>query len=192
MEDHEGKCSPATGASNPEPEGANSPFSPELLRLAQSYINHGAGRNGARPIRVRKPDKQEYLRVHPSDDYWLETKLLELKSEKLFFLVDPSLWSELSTEISNKALCLCLNRQGELFLWPYAYLMTGGDLMTGAIQPWMAPRGAVRSGSGLRLIWGWQFMRYARPRGICLVPNGPATALKKYWKLPLRIAMSLA
>ena len=55
-------------------------------------------------VPVRKPNKQEFVRVHPDEAYRLETAVLELKEERETYLVERALWDELAGEIVPKVL----------------------------------------------------------------------------------------
>lgn len=48
---------------------------------------------------VRKPGRQDFIRVHPDESYRLETAVLELKEDRETYLVDPDIWHELPGEI---------------------------------------------------------------------------------------------
>src|SRR5262249_48800525 len=69
-------------------------------------------------VPVRKPNRQEFVRVHPDPEWRLETAVLELKEERETYLVDPGLWADLPGEIVPKVLFTAVNRQGVVFLWP--------------------------------------------------------------------------
>ena len=69
-------------------------------------------------VPVRKPNRQEFIRVHPGEDWRLETVILELKEERESYLVDRNLWGELPGELIPKVLFTVINRQGVLTLWP--------------------------------------------------------------------------
>ena len=45
-------------------------------------------------IPVRKPNKQDFFRVRPGQEWRLEPCLLQLKEERETYLVSPSLWAE--------------------------------------------------------------------------------------------------
>jgi hypothetical protein len=88
------------------------------LRLDQSFD----GIIGAQPViatvNVRKPLAQEWFRVHPEEAWRLQTTILALKEEREFFLVHPTLRSELWQEIQPILLCTAISRQSAFFLWP--------------------------------------------------------------------------
>jgi hypothetical protein len=67
---------------------------------------------------VRKPNKQEFVRVHPSADYRLRVHILELKEEREVYLVMPAIAAELPGETRTVSLRLSVSRQGAVFLWP--------------------------------------------------------------------------
>ena len=69
-------------------------------------------------VPVRKPNRQDFIRVHPGEDWQLQTALLELKEDREHYLVKPEMWSEIPGEIIPKLLVTAINRQGVLFIWP--------------------------------------------------------------------------
>ena len=67
---------------------------------------------------VRKPGRQEFVRVHPDEAYRLETGLLELKEDREFYLLHPAVRPELADEMVPVRLHLAVARSGAVFLWP--------------------------------------------------------------------------
>lgn len=108
-------------------------FDPSHLRLSQNFAATVGVKKALVTVPVRKPSKQEFVRVHPDVTYRLETAVLELKEEGETYLVDPSLWSELPSELTPKVLFTTMNRQGVLTLWPVR--MPGED---GRLDEWNA------------------------------------------------------
>jgi hypothetical protein len=76
-------------------------------------------------VPVRKPKNQEFIRVHPGEEFQLQTAVLELKDEGETYLVDPSLWSELSGEITPRLIVTTINTQKVVSLW--ALKLQGDD-----------------------------------------------------------------
>jgi len=93
-------------------------FDPARLRLTQDFSSSVGVKKRLTVIQVRKPAKQEFIQVHPSPEFSIETAVLEFKEENETYLVDPSLWNELPGELIPKILYTTLNRQGVLRLWP--------------------------------------------------------------------------
>jgi hypothetical protein len=92
------------------------PFSPENLRLSQSFAETVGVKKLLTTVPVRKPSPQDFVRVHPKirEDF----PLLELKDDREEFIVAPSMLSELADEVVPKTLFLAVNRQGVAFFWP--------------------------------------------------------------------------
>ncbi len=109
----------ATAApADPEPEPFD-PFDPASLRINP---NTAAGAIGVRrkivTLKVGKPDKMEFCRVHPSDAYRIDTAMVEDKVNREVYLVAPVLWPELPDFITLVRMCVAVNRHGTTFLWP--------------------------------------------------------------------------
>ncbi len=64
-----------------EPEPLD-PFDPEALRLSQDFAALADVKPILATVPVRKPNKQDYVRIHAAEDYQLTTALLELKEER--------------------------------------------------------------------------------------------------------------
>src|SRR5690349_14998764 len=67
------------------------PFDPARLRLSQDFASNIGVKKALITVPDRKPDKQWFIRVHPSPEWRLDTILLELKEENEIYLVDPSI-----------------------------------------------------------------------------------------------------
>jgi len=95
------------------------PFNPESLRLDPSYADTVGVKKLLLTVPVRKPNRHEFVRVHPDASYRLEpAATIELKVERETYLLTPSMALALPDEFSPAALLTTINRQGVLFLWP--------------------------------------------------------------------------
>ena len=94
------------------------PFDPAALRLSQDFAALADVKPILATVPVRKPNKQDYVRVHASEDYQLTTALLELKDERETYLVGPDIRQELFGELVSVTIFTAINRQGVVFLWP--------------------------------------------------------------------------
>jgi hypothetical protein len=144
---------PLPGAEAPGPD----PFDPASLRLSQDF---GAGlgvKKALLSVPVRKPANSWWVRVHPSEEYRLQTAVIELKEDRETYLVAPALWPDLAAEatFSPRALFTAVNRQGVLFLWPIR--LPGPD---GRVDEWsrtaheaagLATKGWVRVAANMAL-----------------------------------------
>jgi len=96
----------------------NDPFADlSKLRLSQDFAASIGVRKALLTVPVRKPTRQEFVRVHPDESYRLQTAVLELKDDRETFLVAPELWGELPGELKPVVLFTAINRQGVVFLW---------------------------------------------------------------------------
>ena len=93
------------------------PFDPAALRLDPSEELVGIRRVVAN-VAIRKPKRQEFIRVHPEPDYRLDVAILDLEEDGDSFMVSPDLRPELADELKRVTLYTTLNRSGGLFLWP--------------------------------------------------------------------------
>ena len=90
----------------------------EKLKLPQNYINMAGAEKVITRIPSRKPNRQEFVRVNPDENYQLTTGIIELKAEREVYLVDPAMLDELTGEWIPVRLVTTISRQGVLMLWP--------------------------------------------------------------------------
>ena len=67
---------------------------------------------------IRKPKRQEFIRVHSSPDYRLDVAILDLEEDGESFMVSQELRPELADELKRVTLFTTTSRAGALFLWP--------------------------------------------------------------------------
>src|SRR5438128_2277601 len=65
------------------------PFDPSRFRIRQDFAATAAARPELTEIAVGKPNKQEFIRVHPGPDYRLDAAIVEY--ERTTYLVVPEL-----------------------------------------------------------------------------------------------------
>jgi hypothetical protein len=90
------------------------PYDPANLRLSSEYLRSGGVRRLLTTVPVRRPNKQEFGRVHPDPDYRLcGVAAIELTEEQGTYLVAPTYAHELSPEeFSTRNIFTVINRQG--------------------------------------------------------------------------------
>ena len=111
----------AIGSTNEVPD----PFSPENLRLSQSFNEMVAVRKQLLTVPVRRPSQQDFVRVHPV--HRENFPIIQLKDDRdESYIVPNQLVHELVDEIHNTTLYLAVNRQGTVFLWPVRLPMPDG------------------------------------------------------------------
>jgi hypothetical protein len=94
------------------------PFDPAALRLSQDFASSIGVKRVLTTVPCRKPNRHEFVRVHPGEDWRLETGVFEDKVNREVYLVQRDLWAELAGEVYPVCLFLAVNRQGDVFLWP--------------------------------------------------------------------------
>jgi hypothetical protein len=124
------------------------PFDLANLRLAQNYNETAGVKKLLRTVPVRKPNKQDFIRVHPDAAFRENFAMIELREDREEYLVAGSeLVGELAAEIVNNTLFTAINRQGVVFLWPVRLPDADGkqmewhrsarDAAEGATKCWM-------------------------------------------------------
>lgn len=95
------------------------PFDPAALRLDQSYADTVGVKKLLTTVPVRKPNRQDFVRVHPDPEYRLTpAATIEVKDEGEVYLVTPNIAPGLAGEFSTVTLFTTISRQGTLHLWP--------------------------------------------------------------------------
>ena len=80
-----------------EDEKPADPFDPARLRLSES--TQIGVKKALTVISCGKPNRQQFVRVHPSEDYRMQTALFTDEVNREAYLVAPELWNELAGEI---------------------------------------------------------------------------------------------
>jgi hypothetical protein len=94
------------------------PFNAAALRLDQSFEEAIGVKKLLTTVPVRKPHKQEWVRVHPSEDYRGRFAVIYLKDASEFYILTPKIARDLSNEIVQVTIYTAINRQHVVFLWP--------------------------------------------------------------------------
>lgn len=94
------------------------PFDLDRLRLTQDFEDTVGVKKLLTVVPVRKPSRQEFIRVYPGDDWRLDTPLLTIKEENEFYLVARDLWPELQDDLDARRLVVTISRQGVVAVWP--------------------------------------------------------------------------
>jgi hypothetical protein len=93
-------------------------FDFEALRLPADYQALVGVKPAHLTIKIRKPDRQEWVRVHPDPDWIFQALTLTSREDRETFLVDRPLQSELAAELRPVALHVAITRAGHVFVWP--------------------------------------------------------------------------
>ena len=97
----------------------NNPFDPASLRLDQSVSENVGVKRMLSTVPVRKPNRQDFVRVHRDPAFQLiPAAIIELKEDRETYLVTPAMAAELPGEFAVAAIFTTMNRQNVVSLWP--------------------------------------------------------------------------
>ena len=99
-------------------DGPPDPFDPASLRLGQGFASSIGVKKVLTTVPCRKPSRHDFVRVHPGEDWRLETGAFEDRINRETYLVQRNLWAELAGEVYPVCLFKAINRQGDVFFWP--------------------------------------------------------------------------
>jgi hypothetical protein len=88
------------------------------LRLSQDFIETAGVKKLLMTVPVRKPNPQDFSRVHPDPNYRSEFAVIELKDDRETYLLTPAVSWQLANEAVPIVLYTAINRQGVVYLWP--------------------------------------------------------------------------
>jgi hypothetical protein len=86
--------------------------------LSQDFASSIGVKKVLTTVPCRKPNRHEFVRVRPGEEWRLETGVFEDKVNRDIYLVAPPLWPELLGEVVPVCLFLAATKQGDVFLWP--------------------------------------------------------------------------
>jgi len=91
---------------------------PEKLKVSQDFVELVGVKKRITTIPVRRPHRQNFIRVHSGESYTLQAVTLENREDREIYIVDPGLCDQLQVEIVRKVLYTAVSRHGDVFLWP--------------------------------------------------------------------------
>jgi hypothetical protein len=90
----------------------------DALRLRQDFHQTSGVQKVLVRVPVRKPHRQEFIRVNTDQKYKLQTGLLEVKEDREFYLLSPDVRDQWGKDYTPVRLVTAITRQGSVFLWP--------------------------------------------------------------------------
>ncbi|WP_328667620.1 hypothetical protein OG905_11395 [Streptomyces sp. NBC_00322] len=94
------------------------PFDLDALR--SESLQHLDVEKTLTTVPVRRPKRGEFFRVHPSDDYVIDSYIIEREDgmDRVVYWVAPSMRDELFGDMRKVRLYTCITKRGTVFLWP--------------------------------------------------------------------------
>jgi hypothetical protein len=99
------------------------------LRLDQNFVETAGVKKLLTTVPVRKPNPQDFVRVHPDPKYRETLAVIELKEAREVYLVPPVVANELPGEFYMATLFTAVSRQGVVFLWPVRLPGSDGKIL---------------------------------------------------------------
>jgi hypothetical protein len=97
---------------------APDPFDISGLRLNPSFLETAGVKRLITTVPVKKPSPQDFVRVHPAEEYRDNFAMIDLKDDREEYVVHSTIMRELTGEVVYKTVFTAVNRQGVVFLWP--------------------------------------------------------------------------
>jgi hypothetical protein len=94
------------------------PFNLANLVIGQDYLETASSTKLLTTVRVGKPNKQEWFRIHPDPAFRNNFAILEFKDENLVYIVAPGMTETLQGEIYFATVYFGITRMSVPFLWP--------------------------------------------------------------------------
>jgi len=114
----------------PQPEAIDA-FDLSKLRLSQEFLETAGAKKILTTVPVRRPNKQDFVRVHPDAKFRAPFAVIELKDDRERYLITPDIAAAFPAEFVTEMLYTAINRQRVVFLWPVR--LPASD---GRVNPW--------------------------------------------------------
>jgi hypothetical protein len=102
----------------PDEQDALNPFAPENLRIDLNFAEGIGVKKAIITVPVRKPNGQDFIRVHPGPEFRLPVAIIELRDDRETFLVLPAIARDIPGEYIMVTMYTAITRSGVVFLWP--------------------------------------------------------------------------
>ncbi len=113
----EESSTPCSAGDNESVDNKKGMLDLDRLRLSQDFSTQVGLKKILTTVPCRKPNRHEFVRVHPDEKNRFETVMFQDKITGEEYLVDLDLHEELSEEVYPVCLFTAITRQGDIFLW---------------------------------------------------------------------------
>ncbi len=161
------------------------PFDPSRFAVSGSVMSEIGVTKELVACPVRKPNKQEFVRVNPDSAYHLRACILELKDERETYLVAPDVAAMLPGETKTVDLRLAASRQGAIFIWPVPVPRLDGRESAWSTSAQLPQPLRSRNGYGLLRTWRKALTTFTPPPLQLAHRCGQKNRCAIYWQLHL-------
>ena len=92
-------------------------------RTDPDYMKAAGTKKHITRIPNKKPDKQQFIRVHPEPEYHFPACIIEYDETREKYIVLPEVAQELAGEVKSVVLYPYITRSEDVFLWPIKSLV---------------------------------------------------------------------
>lgn len=93
-------------------------FNLNALRLPQNFGESLGVRKAITRVPVRKPNKTDFFRVRPGEEWRFQTMILEIKDEGETYVLMPEVWGAIHELLRPAMLHVGIDRRNNVFLIP--------------------------------------------------------------------------
>jgi hypothetical protein len=105
------------------------PFDLANFRLSQNFVESAGVKKLLTTVPVRKPNPQDFVRVHPDPGYRMELAVIDLKDDREIYLLPMPIAEQLPGEFAMVTLHTAISRQGVVHLWPVRLPASDGRII---------------------------------------------------------------
>jgi hypothetical protein len=99
-------------------------------RVDQNFNLHVQARKKAVCVPVEKPNRQQWVCIHPDPAWRMAAIVLEDKENRRTYIVEPSIAPDVAEDLAHKLLVAYVTRAGNPGLWPIKLQDEGGRIDT--------------------------------------------------------------
>jgi hypothetical protein len=91
---------------------------PAAFAKAQDYSEDLGETKVLQVVRVKKPNRQDYVRTHPEESFAADFPILLFEEDREHYVVKPDLVPALGVDVRQTKLVTYINTDGDIALWP--------------------------------------------------------------------------
>jgi hypothetical protein len=154
------------------------PYDLSNLRLNQSFVELAAVKKLLTSVPVRKPNPQDFIRVHPDPQYRAALVIIELRDDRETYLVRPSIARDLPNEFIWRTFTRRSTGRALCSFGRFDFRRRTVGFSNGTDQRRKRPNWRCGNGFASKPTWRSALMKYSRLRALFLIPSGQNSRFK--------------